>query len=128
MRALSPLVEKFGLVLPNLNGPNSGCPTDPQPCGSLARLRMSDQPIGLAGYPSASARGFGMAITSGVTMNGSPPLTIAPCPASMRFWLTTAPHDDAAGDHTTGRGPLIFSSQFVNSSVAAAPDDFFCGR
>jgi hypothetical protein len=34
----------------------------------------------------------------------------------------------AAGDHTTGRGPAVLSSQLVARSCAAAPDDLFCGR
>ena len=38
---------------------------------------MSDHPTGFVGYPSASAIGLGMAMTSGVTRNGSPVPTIA---------------------------------------------------
>src|SRR5438067_12158502 len=33
-----------------------------------------------------------------------------------------APHDDDAGDHTTGRGPSADSSQPLASAVAARPD------
>src|SRR3954447_15960709 len=113
MSALRPLVEKFGFVLPSLNGPNSGCPSAPQPCASFASVRMSDQPTGFSGYPSASAIGFGIAMTSGVTMNGSPDVTIGSCPLSVRRWLTTWPHELAAGDHTTGLGPSVDSSQSV---------------
>src|SRR5262245_66362296 len=67
-------------------------------------------------------------MVSGVTMNGSPLGTMGACPADVRCSLTICPHEVAAGDHTTGRGPLAFSSQFDDRSCAAAPDDLFCGR
>src|SRR5437763_10479345 len=86
---------------------------------------MSAHPIGVAGHPSASAIGLGMAITRGVTWMGLASAgAIAGWPWSARRWLTTAPHDDAAGDHTTGRGPFAGSSgQPEASRSAAAPDD-----
>src|SRR4026209_2486953 len=89
---------------------------------------MSVQPMGLPGYPTASAIGLGMAMTSGVTMNGCPVPTIAGWLVSERRWLTMPPHDVAAGDQITGLGPSVASFQFVYSSCAAAPDDFLCGR
>src|SRR5205814_5485974 len=47
-------------------------------------------------------------------------------PWSARRWLTTAPHDDAAGDQITGRGPLVASSDHPEAKrSAAAPDDLF---
>ena len=64
--ASSPEVEMFGLVFPSRNLPHSGCPTDAHPSGSLAIVRMSDQPSCLRGQPSAVAIGSGIARTSGV--------------------------------------------------------------
>ena len=64
---------------------------------------------GLASKPSmlvsASAIGFGMAMTSGVSMKGVPSPAIGPSPASVRRWSTMAPQALDAGDQTTGRGP-----------------------
>src|SRR3954453_1865050 len=113
MSVLSPLVEKLGLVLPSLNGPHSGCPNVPQPCLSLARVKMSVQPMGLPGYPRASAIGLGMAIVSGVTMNGSPVVMMGSWPESMSRWFTTPPQLLAAGDQIAGLGPSVLSSQLV---------------
>src|SRR5437868_14765182 len=99
MVALRALVEKLGLVLPSLNGPHSGWPWLAQPFGSRASARMSAQPIGVAGYPRASAIGRGMAITSGVSWIGfASEGASGGWPWSVRRWLTIAPHDDAAGD------------------------------
>src|SRR5438067_7052971 len=88
---------------------------------------MSAQPIGVAGHPSAWAIGRGIAMTSGVTWMG---LASAGAsggwPWSARRWLTIAPHDAAAGDHTTGRGSDGSSGQPDDKRSAAAPDDFFC--
>src|SRR5256885_16409129 len=72
MVALSALVEKLGLVFPSRNGPHSGCPYAPHPSGLRARARMSAYPSGVFGYPSVSAIGFGMAMTSGVSWSGVP--------------------------------------------------------
>src|SRR5438445_6263577 len=76
----------------------------------------------------ASAIGLGMAIVSGVTMNGSPVPTIGCCPAFARRELTIVPQLLAAGVQMTGRCPSVASFQFVDNNVAAAPDAFFCGR
>src|SRR6476659_4988491 len=69
-----------------------------------------------------------MAIVSGVNMNGLAECTIAGLPWSARRWLRIAPHDVAAGDQMTGRGPSLLSSHEVASRVMAAPDDLLCGR
>ena len=49
--------------------------------------------------------GSGMAMTSGVCMNGSASPTIGSWPSSARRWLRIAPQVEAAGDQITGRGP-----------------------
>src|SRR5687768_4681414 len=64
--ACRPLVDSSGLVLPSRNGPHSGWPKAPHPLGSLDSASRSDQPGCLPGHPSASAIGFGIAMTSGV--------------------------------------------------------------
>ena len=89
MVALSALVEKLGLVFPSRNGPHSGCPYAPHPSGLRAKARMSEYPSGVFGYPSASAIGFGIAMTSGVSCRGVPAGAIAFFPASARRWFTT---------------------------------------
>ena len=89
MVALNALVEKLGLVFPSRNGPHSGCPYAPQPSGLRASARMSAYPSGVFGYPSASAIGFGIAMTSGVSCSGVPAGAIAFLPASARRWFTT---------------------------------------
>src|ERR1700730_7364614 len=125
MVAFSALVEKLGLVLPSRNGPHSGCPYAPQPSGLRARLKMSEYPSGVFGYPSASAIGFGIAMTSGVSWSGVPAGAIAFLPASARRLFTTRPHAPEAGDHAAGRGPLAFGfGQSSASNDAASPDDF----
>ena len=50
---------------------------------------MSEYPSGVFGYPSASAIGFGIAMTSGVSCSGVPAGAIAFFPASARRWFTT---------------------------------------
>src|SRR5436309_14497223 len=117
------LVEKFGFVLPSLNGPHSGCPLLAQPFGSRARASRSANPSGVAGQPRASAIGRGMAMTSGVSWMGLASAgAIAGWPWSARRWLTTAPHEDAAGDQITGPGAFVASSAHpVASRSAAAP-------
>src|SRR5687767_7633301 len=98
MVADRPLVEKLGLVLPSLKAPHSGWPLLAQPSGLCARARRSPKPMGVAGYPRASAIGLGMAITSGVTMNGLASAgAIGASPRSVSRWLRMAPHDAAAG-------------------------------
>ncbi len=122
---LSPLVEKLGFVLPSRNGPHSGCPTAPQPAGSLASGARSANPIGSFGQPSASAIGWGMAMTSGVSMNGVP----AGASSAPARSLTMPAHADAAGDQMTGGSP--FASGFGQPSgisVAARPDATLRGR
>src|SRR5215217_5719738 len=99
------LVEKLGLVLPSRNGPHSGWPLPPQPAGSWASLRMSAYPIGVFGQPSDSAMGRGMAMTSGVRMNGRDAGAWAGCPATDRRWLSMAPQALDAGDQITGLVP-----------------------
>src|SRR5437870_971367 len=70
-----------------------------------------------------------MAMTSGVSMNGFDAGAIGGCPASARFWLRMAAHELAAGDHTTGRGPLPpGSGQPPASSCMAVPEAFFSTR
>src|SRR5258705_423254 len=64
----------------------------------------------------------------GVTMKGSPLPTMGCCPAFVRRASTIVPQLLAAGVQITGRGPSVASFHDVASSVAAAPDDFFCGR
>src|SRR5438105_1431337 len=67
--------------------------------------------------------GRGMAMTSGVSMNGWDLGAIGGCPASDRFWFRMAPHELAAGDQTTGRGPFVpGSGQPSASSCMASPD------
>ena len=46
---------------------------------------MSLHPSALSGHPRASAMGLGMAMTSGVFMNGVPWLAIAGWPRVARF-------------------------------------------
>src|SRR5205085_704736 len=83
--------------------------------------------MGFDGQPSAVAIGRGMAMTSGVSMNGLAAGAIAGWPASRRFWLRMAAHALDAGDQTTGRGPLP-SGQPSASSCMAAPDAFVSTR
>ena len=120
--ALSPEVEKCGLVLPSLNRPHSGCPFDPQPCGFFASANRSLQPIGLPGHPSASAIGRGIATTSGVCARlGSSSGTRSARSAAVRSWRSSTAHDDAAGLHTSGRGPSTVSSHPRASACSAPP-------
>lgn len=72
--------------------------------------------------------GLGIAIVRGVTMNGSPALTMGCWPALVSRELTMVPQLLAAGVQITGRGPSVDSSQLLDNNVAAAPDAFFCGR
>src|SRR5262249_6790774 len=129
MVAFNPEVEKFGLVLPSLNRPHSGCPRLAQPLGSRARVRMSDQPSALPGQPSAWAIGCGMAITSGgCATDGRSAGT-----RSALAWLwwgcpTSTAEDRAAGLHTSGRGPSTRSSQPRANASAAAPEDLLVTR
>ena len=127
MRAVSPLVEKLGLVLPRRNGPHSGCPYSAHPASLVDSSKMSRQPIGSSGHPRASAIGSGMAMTSGVSMNGvpSPAMGSSPCWASR--WSTMAPQPLKAGDQMTGRGPSASSSHPSTSNAAPRPEDFDCG-
>jgi len=53
----------------------------PQPFGSRLTGRMSLQPLGLSGQPSASAVGFHVAMTIGESTIGSPGGAIG------RLWL-----------------------------------------
>src|SRR5437763_15395422 len=107
MVALSPLVEKWGLVLPRRKAPHSGWPFDAQPFGSWARLSRSAMPIGVFGQPSAWAIGRGIANTSGVRINGlaSAGAKVG-CPCEARATLSCAPHAAPAGDQITGFGAL----------------------
>src|SRR5690606_8353966 len=123
MVAFRPEVEKCGLVLPSRNRPHSGCPYLAQPSGSLARLRMSDQPIFLSGQPRASAMGFGMAITSGeVAIDGlSADTRLARSLSAARRW-SMAIQPLLAGVHTSGFGPSRRSSQPRARASMALPD------
>src|SRR3954447_10945428 len=70
-----------------------------------------------------------MAITSGVSMNGTGSLAIGASPWSARRWFTIAAHALDAGDHTSGFGPFEDSSGHpFASSVAAPPDALLYGR
>ena len=82
MSADSPLVEKFGFVLPSRNSPHSGCPYAAHPSGSCESARMSAKPNGSSGQPSASAIGPGMAMTRGVSWNETKSPVIAASPWS----------------------------------------------
>src|SRR5437870_4039839 len=81
----------------------------------------------VVGQPRASAIGLGMAITRGVSCRDLALAgTMGRWPLSARRWLTTAPHELAAGDQITGRGPLVASSgQPLASRSAATPEDLF---
>src|SRR5205085_6151223 len=69
--------------------------------------------------------GLGMAITSGESMNGLASVgTMAGCCFCASRSLTTAPHELADGDHTTGLGPFCSSSaQPSASNEAPTPDE-----
>src|SRR2546421_2822031 len=101
MVALSALVEKLGLVFPSRKGPHSGCPYAPHPSGLRARARMSEYPSGVFGYPSVSAIGFGMAMTSGVSWSGVPAGAIGLFPPSGPRVFTTSPPPLDARAQTT---------------------------
>src|SRR6476619_3753917 len=88
---------------------------------------MSLQPSGLSGQPSASAIGWGMAMTSGVFMNGVPLLAMAVSPLATSFWSSTAPQALDAGVQMTGAGLLPSVFQPSASAWAAAPDASECG-
>src|SRR5436309_11920471 len=107
MVALSPLVEKWGLVLPRRKAPHSGWPFDAQPFGSWARLSRSAMPIGVFGQPSSWAIGRGIAKTNVARNNG---LALAGAkagwPCEARASLSTAPHAAAARDQITGFGAV----------------------
>src|SRR5881394_73566 len=105
MVAFSALVDRCGLVLPSRNGPHSGCPLLAQPLGSRDSAMRSAKPIGVFGHPRASAIGRGMAMTSGVRMNGRGlvgAMGAWPCDASASF--STPPQAAAAGVQITGWG------------------------
>src|SRR2546430_10561613 len=104
MVALSALVEKLGLVFPSRNGPHSGCPYAPHPSGLRARARMSEYPSGVFGYPSVSAIGFGMAMTSGVSWSGVPAGADALFPPSAPRRVTTRTPPPPPRDPSTPRG------------------------
>src|SRR6185369_8908503 len=73
--------------------------------------------------------GFGIAMTSGVSMKGFDGSVIGAWPASISRWFTTAPHALAAGDQITGCGPLVPGSGHPAASNAApAPDALLFGR
>src|SRR6266545_1419853 len=123
MVALSPEVEKLGLVLPSRNGPHSGWPNLPQPCRSRARSSSRFQPIFSLGQPSASAIGRGMAITRGeaATLGTSGGTSLGRSALVVRCWSSVTQPDEA-GDHTSGRGPSTDSFQPRASAAMAAPD------
>src|SRR5205814_779772 len=94
--------ETSGLVWAYLNGPHSGWPNAPQPCGFLLRSRMSFRPIGLSGQPIACAIGLHMARTTGLRRRGSD----SPGPEPASSWsaskLRTDFQRELDGDHTMG--------------------------
>src|SRR5687768_7151880 len=68
--------------------------------------------------------GRGMAMTSGVRMNGRDAGACAGRPATESFWLRMAPQALDAGDQITGFVPLLASSgQPSARSCIASPDD-----
>ncbi len=109
------------MVLPSLNVPHSGCPLLAHPSGEVARAATSDHPIGVSGQPSASAIGFGIAITRGVSMKDTASPAISGSPASARRWLRIAPQLEDAGDQITGWGSLSPDQPSARRS-AASPD------
>ncbi len=72
--------------------------------------------------------GRGMAMTSGVFMNGVPWPAMAGSPWSASRWSRMAPQPLAAGDQMTGRGPSADSSHPSASSCMAAPEALVLGR
>ena len=123
--ALSPEVEKCGLVLPSLKRPHSGWSLLAHPFGDLASAARSFQPICASGQPKAWAIGSGMAITSGVCTNEGRSVGIGLGRSrSVESWSTSTAHELDAGLHTSGRGPSTSSSHPRASAVAAAPLDF----
>src|SRR5688572_22617948 len=66
-------------------------------------------------------------MTNGVNMNDLAEAgAIAFRPLSLSRWFNTAPHELAAGDHTTGLGPFVFSSgQLSARSCAPTPEETF---
>ncbi len=78
--------------------------------------------MGLSGHPSASAIGWGIAITSGLcTREGrSAGMGLGRSSVAESCSTSTA-HDVDAGVHTSGLGPSSDSSQPRASAVAAAP-------
>src|SRR4051794_28488144 len=124
MVAFSPLVEKWGLVLPSRNAPHSGWPFEAHPLGSRASANRSAIPIGVLGQPSACAIGRGTANSSGVRMNGLASAgAIGGWPPAARALLRTAPHAEAAGDQMTGCGAGDPSGHPFTSICSACPDD-----
>jgi hypothetical protein len=86
---------------------------------------MSPQPSGLAGQPSASAIGFGIAITSGVcAIEGASAGTRLPLSCAAVRCCSSADQDEEAGLQTSGRGPSSRSFQPRASASAAPPDAF----
>lgn len=126
MVALRPEVEMLGFVLPSLNLPHSGWPYFAQPCGSVASVERSRQPMPLPGQPSASDIGFGMAMNSGAlaTDGSSPSATIDGRSAAASRCLSRLTQPDAAGVQTSGRGPSTASFQPCASACMAVPELF----
>src|ERR687885_2925776 len=85
--------------------------------------------MGVLGQPSASAIGRGMAMTRGVSMNGLAAGAMAAWPFWRSFSFRMAAHELAAGDHTTGCGPIDGTSDHPSASCCmAVPDETFCTR
>jgi hypothetical protein len=123
MVAANPEVETFGLVLPRVNRPHSGCPLAAHPCGSRARVSTSNQPIGVSGQPSAVAIGSGIASTSGVDVTEEDVAgTMFGRSLAVRSLRSRLTQVDAAGVQTSGAGPLTVSSQPAANAVSALPD------
>src|SRR5215211_3640441 len=128
MVAFKPDVERFGFVLPSLNLPHSGWPYLAQPCGSVASAARSRQPMLLPGQPTASAIGLGMAMTSGAltTDGASPSAMIDGWSVPTRRCRSRVTQPEAAGVHTSGRGPSAASFQPLASACIAAPELLAC--
>src|SRR5689334_12772619 len=83
---------------------------------------MSLHPRALFGHPSASAIGWGMAMTRGVFMNGVPVLAMVGSPLAVSCWSSTAPDALEAGVQMAGAGLLPSVFQPSASAWAAAPE------
>src|SRR5262245_4263480 len=101
----SPELEYSGWVWPSFIAPHSGWLSLPQPARSRLTDRMSFQPIGLSGQPSASAIGRHIAITIGDSTSGSPDgaIGLVWLPRDCHASLSSVTYAPDAGLNTAGR-------------------------